>query len=75
VVVYTPVIPNSQLIVTIDNDVLNIQLLINPSYNLPGVMLVFFIVFVILSATTITLHATEIKQNKKDKKQEFIIIG
>jgi len=70
---YTPVIPNSQLIISLKGDVVDIELLINPSSYLFEIFCVFWVIFLIMGIMTFVLHAREIIQDKKERKQGFIM--
>jgi len=70
---YTPVIPNSQLIISFTGDDVNIELLLNPSLYFFEICCVFWSIFLIMAITTCILHAREITQDKKERKQGFIM--
>lgn len=70
---YTPVIPNSQLVISKKDGAIDIELLINPSSSLLQIFLVFWAIFLVMSIITIILHAREVRQDKRERRQDFII--
>eukprot|EP00826_Nyctotherus_ovalis_P031584 TRINITY_DN2525_c0_g4_i2.p1 TRINITY_DN2525_c0_g4~~TRINITY_DN2525_c0_g4_i2.p1 ORF type:complete len:255 (+),score=72.27 TRINITY_DN2525_c0_g4_i2:453-1217(+) len=70
---YTPVIPNSQLIISKKDGAIDIELLINPSSSLLQTFLVFWAIFLAMAIVTIILHVREVRQDKRERRQDFII--
>jgi integrin alpha FG-GAP repeat containing protein 1 len=72
--VWTPIIPNSQLIVfSPENNVNNwtLELFINPTSSLPLIVIACLICLVIIGLVVIILHVGEKNEDKKNKQKAF----
>lgn len=72
--VWTPIIPNSQLIVfSPENNVNNwtLELFINPTSSLALIVIACLICLVIIGLVVIILHVGEKNEDKKNKQKAF----
>ncbi len=74
---YTPLIPNSQLIImrSTNKDDWDLDIMVNPSANLLFVAFVFLGFLVAICIVAMILHIREIRIDRKERLAGFIILA